>query len=131
MLKNPIQELALFFDMEWVPDAEGAKRLFGLPADATELEAMQRLWECCSQYDADKNPRPFLKYMFSRVVSVAFLWRKTYFKSDRGRTVEFGLHSLPKLPCDRTSCDESEIIQRFLYFVGERKPQLVGYNSAE
>ncbi|MGE3465363.1 MAG: ribonuclease H-like domain-containing protein, partial [Pyrinomonadaceae bacterium] len=29
------------------------------------------------------------------------------------------------------SVDEAEIIQKFLYFLGERKPQLVGYNSAE
>jgi len=41
MLKNPIHELALFFDMEWVPDAAGARRLFDLPHDTPELEAMQ------------------------------------------------------------------------------------------
>ncbi|MEQ1923813.1 MAG: hypothetical protein ABL952_15010, partial [Pyrinomonadaceae bacterium] len=66
MLKSPIHELALFFDMEWVPDAAGAKRLFDLDDDTTEIDAMQRLWEHSPAYDADKNPRPFLKYMFSR-----------------------------------------------------------------
>ena len=71
MLKNPIPELALFYDLEWVPDAAGAKRLFDLPDDTTEIEAMQRLWEHAPKYNTDTNPRPFLKYMFSRVVSIA------------------------------------------------------------
>ncbi|MBK8302449.1 MAG: hypothetical protein IPK98_03170 [Chloracidobacterium sp.] len=78
MLKSPIHELALFFDMEWVPDAAGAKQLFDLDDDTTEIDAMQRLWEHSTAYDAEKNPRPFLKYMFSRVVSIAFLSRKTF-----------------------------------------------------
>lgn len=131
MLKNPIHELALFFDMEWVPDAAGAKRLFDLPDETTELEAMQRLWEHSPKYDAETEPRPFLKYMFSRVVSIAFLSRKPYYNSDRELTIEFKLNSLPGLPIADASVDEAEIISKFLYFLGERKPQLVGFNSAE
>ncbi|MBK7394289.1 MAG: ribonuclease H-like domain-containing protein [Chloracidobacterium sp.] len=131
MLKSPIHELALFFDMEWVPDAAGAKRLFDLDDDTTELDAMQRLWEHSPQYDAEKNPRPFLKYMFSRVVSIAFLSRKSFFNRDNERVVEFSLNSLPKLPLEEMDVDEASIIDRFLYILGERRPQLVGYNSAE
>lgn len=131
MLKNPIHELTLFFDMEWVPDAAGARRLFDLADDVTELDAMQALWKHSSHYDADKNPRPFLKYMFSRVVSIAFLSRKAYYNTDNERVVEFGLNSFPALPLDETPPTEAEIIERFLYSVGKRKPQLVGYNSAE
>ena len=131
MLKNPIHELVLYFDLEWVPDAAGAKRLFDLPDETTELEAMQALWEHSPSYDAEKMPRPFLKYMFSRVVSIAFLSRKSYFNGDRERVTEFALNSLPKLPLDSDDVDEASIIDRFLYFVGERRPQLVGYNSAE
>ena len=131
MLKSPIQELALFYDLEWVPDAAGAKRLFDLPDETTELDAMQQLWEHSNHYDAEKNPRPFLKYMFSRVVSIAFLSRKPYYNKERELTIEFGLNSLPKLPVDEMSLDEAELISKFLYFLGERKPQLVGYNSAE
>ena len=59
MLKNPIPELVLYFDLEWVPDAAGAKRLFDLPEETTEFEAMQRLWEHAPKYDAETNPRPF------------------------------------------------------------------------
>ncbi len=131
MLKSPIHELALFFDMEWVPDAAGAKRLFDLDDDTTELDAMQRLWEQAKGYDAETNPRPFLKYMFSRVVSIAFLSRKAFFNRDNERVVEFSLNSLPKLPLEEMDVDEASIIDRFLYIVGERRPQLVGYNSAE
>lgn len=131
MLKNAIPELALFFDMEWVPDAAGARRLYDLPDDTSEIDAMQALWERSPQHDAERNPRPFLKYMFSRVVSIAFLSRRTYFDSDRSRIVEFGLNSLPKLPVEGRDVNETEIIERFLYFVGERRPQLVGFNSAE
>lgn len=131
MLKSPIHELALFFDMEWVPDAAGAKRLFDLDDDTTEIDAMQRLWEHSPSYDAEKNPRPFLKYMFSRVVSIAFLSRKSFFNRDNERVVEFSLNSLPKLPLEEMDVDEASIIDRFLYILGERRPQLVGYNSAE
>ena len=63
MLKNPIQQLTLFFDMEWVPDAHAARRLFDLSPETSEIEAMQRLWEAGYKYDANDNPRPFLKYM--------------------------------------------------------------------
>lgn len=130
MLKSPIHDLVLYFDLEWVPDAAGSKRLFDLPEETTELEAMQRLWEHSPQYDAEKNPRPFLKYMFSRVVSIAFLSRKPVFR-DGEPVIEFSLNSLPKLPLDSDDVDEAVIIERFLYILGERRPQLVGYNSAE
>ncbi len=131
MLKNPIPELSLFYDLEWVPDAAGGKRLFDLPDETTELEAMQVLWEHSPQYKEVENPRPFLKYMFSRVVSIAFLSRKSHFNRDRERVTEFSLNSLPKLPLESDSVDEAAIIERFLYIVGDRRPQLVGYNSAE
>lgn len=130
MLKNPIPELALFFDLEWVPDAAGARRLYDLPDETTEVEAMQKLWEQSLQYNAETNPRPFLKYMFSRVVSIAFLSRKPVFR-DGEKVIEFSLNSLPKLPLDSDDVDEAAIIERFLFIVGDRCPQLVGFNSAD
>jgi len=130
MLKNPIHELVLFFDLEWVPDAAGAVRLYELPEETTELQAMQSLWEHTPQYDPEKNPRPFLKYMFSQVVSIAFLSRKAVYR-DSEPAIEFSLNSLPKLPLESDTADEAAIIERFLYIVGDRCPQLVGYNSAE
>ena len=130
MLKSAIPELVLFFDLEWVPDARGAMRLFDLPVETTEVEAMQRLWDHSAQYNAETNPRPFLKYMFSRVISIAFLSRKLVFR-DGEKAIEFSLNSLPKLPIVEDDIDEAAIIERFLYIVGSKCPQLVGYNSAE
>ena len=130
MLKNPIPELVLFFDLEWVPDAAGAIRLFDLPPDTTELEGMQRLWERAGDYDSETNPRPFLKYMFSRVVSIAFLSRREVYR-DGSRQVEFRLNSFPELPLANGDVVEAEIIEKFLTAVGRHRPQLVGFNSAE
>lgn len=130
MLKSDIHDPALFFDLEWVPDAAGAIRCFELPPQTTELEAMERIWRETSGYDEENCPRPFVKYLFSRVVSIAFLSRKIVYREGQ-RHIEFGLHSLPKLPVNEPRSDEREIIERFLYIVGERSPQLVGFNSVE
>lgn len=130
MLKNPIQEPTLFFDLEWVPDAAGAMRLYDLPAETSELTAMERIWQETSGYHETDCPRPFVKYLLSRVVSIAFLSRKVIYREGE-RHIEFGLHSLPKLPLEAERSDEREIIERFLYIVGERSPQLVGFNSVE
>ena len=129
MLKNEIHEPTWFFDLEWVPDAAGAKRLYDLPAETTEREAMERLWREAPGY-CEENPCPFVKYLFSRVVSIAFLSRRVIYK-DSERHVEFGLHSLPKLPLDDAVSNEGEIIGQFLHYVGVRNPQLVGYNSMD
>lgn len=130
MLKSAIPELVLFFDMEWVPDAVAAARLHDLPVEVTELEAMQSLWDNATGFDAVTNPRPFLKYMFSRVVSIAFMSRKPVFR-DGQAMIEFSLNSLPELPIAEEPATEAWIIERFLYILGRRCPQLVGYNSAE
>ena len=128
MFKSGIPELVLFFDLEWVPDAAAAKRLYDLPDDVTEVEAMQALWEKAGA--TPENPRPFLKYLFSRVVSIAFLSRKRVYR-DGEPTVEFKLNSLPNLPLASDVVDEAFIIGQFLDWVGRGCPQLVGYNSQE
>ena len=129
MLKDDIRERTWFFDLEWVPDAVGAKKLFGLPDDVTELEAMQALWERTSGY-SEEVPRPFVKYVYSRVVSIAFLSRNAVYRDSQPH-IEFAVHSLPKLPTNKEQHDEAAIIGTFLHWVGEREPQLVGYNSIE
>lgn len=129
MLKNDIQERTWFFDLEWVPDAAAARKLYNLPEETPEADAIQKLWESTRDY-SDANPRPFVKYLFSRVVSIAFLSRNVVYR-DGIRQLEFGIHSLPKLPPDPAELDEGYIIGRFLHWVGEREPQLVGFNSLE
>src|SRR4026208_907815 len=100
MFKTEIPELVLFFDLEWVPDAVGAKRLFDLPEETTELEAMQAFWSRAGA--TEENPRPFVKYLYYRIVSIAFLSRKIVYRGGE-RMVEFSLNSLPKLPLETTA----------------------------
>lgn len=128
MLRNDLPELALFYDLEWVPDANAAQRLFGLDPSVDELTAMEALWKDAG--GCEENPRPFIKYLYSRVVSIAFLSRKTVY-SDGERITEFTLNSLPDLLFDGDDVDEASIIDRFLYILGLKRPQLVGFNSAE
>lgn len=129
MLKNDLHDRTWFYDLEWVPDPIGARRLLNLAPDTSDIEAMEALWQYCGA--TEDIPRPFVKYLFSRVVSIAFLSRNIVFL-DGEETVDFKLHSLPKLPlADGSECDESYIVERFLHYVGERDPYLVGYNSAQ
>ncbi|MDM7922697.1 MAG: ribonuclease H-like domain-containing protein [Pyrinomonadaceae bacterium] len=128
MLRNEIPELVLFFDLEWVPDARAGRLLCDAPEDATELEAMEALWKHCGANE--EQPRPFVKYLYSRVVSIAFLSRKPVYR-DGERAIEFTLNSLPDLPFADDDVDEAAIINRFLYILGLKRPQLVGFNSAE
>lgn len=129
MLKQDIHERTWFFDLEWVPDAVAAKRLYGLAEDLSELDAMKKLWESASGF-SEEVPRPFVKYLFSRVVSIAFLSRNVAYR-DGEKEIDFSIHSLPKLPADKDGHDEAYLIGTFLHWVGERQPQLVGYNSLE
>ena len=131
MLRSDINDRVWFFDLEWVPDAEAAKILLDVPEDASEKEAFEALWRKAGAND-DK-PRPFLKYLYSRIVSIAFLTRYSFYddSSPRQKRVEFKLHSLPALPASKEEADEGKIICDFLDALGRRKPQLVGYNSQE
>ena len=130
MLKADIPDLCLYFDLEWVPDAAGARRLFDLDESVSELDAMRRLWEHTKGYDETSNPRPFVKYMFSRVVSIAFLSRRRV-QRDGEWTIDFRLSSMPELPFEAEDIDEAEIIDRFLTSLGKARPQLVGFNSGD
>lgn len=123
MLKNGIHRRIWFYDLEWVPDAVAARRLCDLPEDATEREAFEILWKHAGA--TEEKPMPFLKCLFSRMVSVAFLSRNLERVDDENQVV-FRLYSYPEDPGEK---DEALLISKFLHFVGERKPQLVGYNS--
>lgn len=128
MLRNDIYDKVWFFDLEWVPDADAAKILLGLPYDVSEAEAFDALWRHAGA--TETRPRPFLKYLYSRIVSIAFLTRYVYFDGPESR-IEFKLHSLPSLPAVKNDLSEGKIISDFLDALGRRKPQLVGFNSQE
>jgi predicted PolB exonuclease-like 3'-5' exonuclease len=128
MLKRNIPERVWVFDIEWVPDAEAARRLYNLPPETTELQAIERLWT--ERGATEAKPRPFLKYLYSRIVSIAFLSRRIIVESGV-RKISFHLKSFPEIPVSPDAVEESRIISEFLDLVGRAKPQLVGYNSHE
>jgi 3'-5' exonuclease len=130
MFKQDIGERTWFFDLEWVPDVVAARKLYGLSEDATELQAMEVLWKNASGYSQDTVPRPFVKYLFSRVVSIAFLARNVVFR-DGQKQIEFRIHSLPTLPAKKVEISEAHILEQFLTYTGKLEPQLVGYNSLD
>lgn len=114
------------FDLEWVPDAASGRRAYNLPAGTPDEEVYRVMWERGGA--TDENPRPYLKTMLCRVVSVAAVLRQVY---EDGR-VALILHSLPDKSWNGPM-SEDELIGRFLHGLeGSReRPQLVGFNSRE
>ena len=122
-----VKNLVWAFDAEWIPDPTAGRLLYGLAEDVPDAVVMQEMWKQGGATDAD--PTPYLKTVLCRMVSIAAVQR--YCHKD-GR-VTLNLLSLPR-ETDLTTQQESvngeaEIIDKFLSALGERKPQLVGYNS--
>ena len=109
------------FDVEWVPDVESGRRAYGLPRSTPDGAVIETMWERGGA-SAD-NPRPYLKTVLCRVVSIAAVIRR---QIDRN-TVRLDLRSLPG---DRDAATtEADLINRFLTGIGKARPQLVGFNS--
>lgn len=115
------------FDVEWVPDPLAAELLYGVkdePPHSLE-DAFRKLWQ--EGGATPERPQPFIKTVLSRIVSIAGIFRE---ETPEGE-VKLELISLPKEPNDPEKCRESALLTAFLKAVGRRKPQLVGYNSAQ
>lgn len=109
------------FDLEWVPDVASGRRAYRLGPEVPDIEVLREMWR---HGGADEgNPRPYLKTVLCRIVSIAAVVRK---HPEHG-PVSLMLHSLP-LPGTET-CTEADIIGRFMNAIGKAKPQLVGFNS--
>src|SRR5664279_3124678 len=113
MLRPP-QHQIFAFDAEWVPDPATGRRVLDLPIDMADAEVIDRMWAYGGATEAE--PRPYLKTILCRVVSIAAVIR----------TVKSGEvhHRLDALP-------EDDLLRRFLVAVGDKKPQLVGFNSRD
>jgi predicted PolB exonuclease-like 3'-5' exonuclease len=98
------------WDTETVPDIAAGRRMHGMNS---EIEDMFRAHP---DYDAETNPRPFLKPVLQQVVSLAYV----------RRTVENGVVTV-KLMVNEGA--EPNMIEGFLKGIGRYQPQLVGYNS--
>jgi predicted PolB exonuclease-like 3'-5' exonuclease len=120
MLRNIPSEVWAF-DVEWVPDVESGRRAYGLAPDADDETVLDEMWQRGGATDDD--PRPYLKTVLCRVVSVAAVIRK---RAQDG-SVSLVLHSVPS--ADAEAMHEADLLARFLEAVGKAKPQLVGFNS--
>lgn len=109
------------FDLEWVPDAPTGRRVYDLPATMPDAEVFQVMWEQGGA--TDEKPRPYLKTALCRVVSVAAVIRDF----QRSGEAQLRLTALPK-QMDQPM-PEGELISTFLGYIGNQKPQLVGFNS--
>jgi len=125
MLKS-IQPTVLCFDVEWIPDPKAAEVLHyvDLSEPGNEREAFETLWKEEGKAD-EKNPQPYLKTILCRIVSIAGIVRE----KNMGK-VSLRLFSMPTDPDDSEKCEEARILSGFIRAVGEKKPQIVGYNSA-
>jgi len=111
------------FDLEWVPDLASGRRAYDLPPDAPEEAVYAAMWAAAGA--TEETPRPYLKTMLCRVVSMAVVIRK----ANGDGQVSLSLHSLPA----GGAMPERDLIARFLRGIGDGnpKPQLVGFNSRE
>ncbi|QQE63409.1 hypothetical protein GFS31_00740 [Leptolyngbya sp. BL0902] len=109
------------FDLEWVPDAPSGRRVYRLPATLSDEDVFQVMWEHGGA--TEDKPRPYLKTALCRVVSVAAVIRE----QRRNGEVVLRLTALPK-QADQPMA-EGDLIHTFLSYVGQQKPQLVGFNS--
>ncbi len=113
------------FDAEWIPDPVAGRLLYDIPESITDPgEIMRIMWERGGATDDD--PTPFLKLAVCRVVSVAAVERRVM-----NGNVRLLLMSLPHDPADPEQAREAGIVGGFLDAVGERRPQLVGFNSID
>jgi predicted PolB exonuclease-like 3'-5' exonuclease len=111
------------FDLEWVPDPMAGRLLYNLPDIMSDREVMRVMWDEAGATPDD--PRPFLRTVLCRIVSVATVVRK---KKSNGE-VKLDLLSLPRDTGDPEQTQEAGIIHRFLRAMGKDSPQIVGYNS--
>lgn len=120
MLRPPHHQI-FAFDAEWVPDTPTGRRVLGLPQDMPDEDVMTHMWAYGGATEA--NPQPYLKTILCRVVSIAAVIRTV-----KAGVVSHRLYALPEGP---EALAEDDLLRRFLVAIGDKKPQLVGFNSRE
>lgn len=120
-----IGKTLIAFDCEWIPDTQSARLLFPDMENADDPTLLKKLWE--SNGATEENPKPFVRLMQSRVVSIAMMIRSA---PDRpGDQPKLQLITLPKDPTKAELRAERDIVGKFLTSIGRRRPQLIGFNS--
>jgi len=122
MFKRVANEVWVF-DAEWVPDPVAGRLLYNLPAHMPDWDVVQEMWG--RNGATVEHPRPYLKTILCRVVSIAIVIRRVL----KDMSVRLQLVSLPADPEPDHAWDEARILSRFLTQLGQRQPQIVGFNS--
>lgn len=130
MLKK-LADSVFSFDVEWIPDPKSAEILHDLPAapgpGVEAAHSFEALWASARKEGDAPDSQPYLKTILCRIVSLAGILRE----QAPGGKPSLKLISLPLDPSDPLKSDEKTILTSFMKSVGRRKPQLVGYNSAQ
>jgi len=130
MLKK-LSDSIFSFDVEWIPDPQSAEILHdSKKADGPGPEAalcFEALWASARNENEPADAQPYLKTILCRIVSLAGILREC----GHDGQPSLKLISLPSDPSDPRKSGERVILSSFLKSVGNRKPQLVGYNSAQ
>lgn len=118
------------FDVEWIPDPQSAEILHQTkrvnePGSHAEV-SFEALWSAARKEGDPEDFQPYLKTILCRIVSLAGILRE---KVPGG--AELKLISLPTDPLNFAKSEEKALLVTFLKSVGRKKPQLVGYNSAQ
>lgn len=111
------------FDAEWAPDPKAGRLLHKLPAEMPDGDVMEEMWRQAG--GTEEDPRPFLKTILCRVLSVSVVARTPNNHGPAG----LRLTSLPEKADDPKQCTEENVVGTFLKGIGKRRPVLVGYNS--
>ena len=119
-----VKPSVLAFDVEWVPDPESGRAVYGLPGDMDDADVIDLMWKEGGATEDD--PMPFIKTVLCRIVSISMVFRKL---EDGGDAAKLTLHSIPSLPTSGRDCSERRIIGEFFRILNKHRPQLVGYNS--
>jgi predicted PolB exonuclease-like 3'-5' exonuclease len=109
------------FDAEWVPDPVTGRAVYNLPGEMPDSEVINQMRR--EGGATPEEPRPYIKTVLCRVVSIAVMIRV---KNNRD-PLALTLYSLPRP--EKMSITEPELLERFLGRLGKSKPQLVGFNS--
>lgn len=87
-------------------------------------DAFRKLWAEGGATEA--NPHPFIKLTLSKIVSICGIYREV---DDTG-TVHHKLVTIPSRADDPRATAEPSILKAFLRSTADKRPQLVGFNSA-
>lgn len=130
MLKT-LADNVFSFDVEWIPDPKSGEILHltepSSGPDDQARAAFEALWSAARKETDPAGFQPYLKTILCRIVSLAGILREGL----PGGRASLKLVSLPVDPSDPIKSTEKVILSSFMNAVGRRKPQLVGYNSAQ